>query len=101
MEDSTGTITNLTNIGEWATTTAGDSGYVRYDTTTIGDNHTWDSSGGWTTSQWPPPALEDATPEELSKIMKNLEVQVDINGILKKAKLSDLLKTGYLKLKQL
>lgn len=101
---STDTIT----IGQLGNTLQGNSSGLTwtYDgTTTQPDPGTFLSgSGSWTTgitgSQWPI-LLPEATKEEIQKIIKNQEVQIEINGEMKTCKLSDLLNTGYLTLKSL
>jgi hypothetical protein len=44
---------------------------------------------------------EKATKEELQKIMKNKEVQIEIDGVMKTCTLAELLETGYLTLKSI
>lgn len=68
--------------------------------TTTGINQPLTSTTTWTTGTWET-FYEEASKDELKKVMKNLEVQIELNGVMKKCKLSDLLDTGYLKLKVL
>ena len=67
-----------------------------YNTTTL-PNTTPSYGGTW---DWGP-VLNEASKEELQKIIKNQEVQIEINGEMKICKLADLLNTGYLTLKSI
>lgn len=59
------------------------------------------TTGTWNGTFSYPIEIPKATKDELKKIIKNTEVQIEIDGEMKTAKLSDLLETGYLKLKTL
>ena len=95
------TTTTTTNIG--SDLLIGDGTWATIGTTTnipsnvtSGSTLTWDgSSVAWSTF------VEDATKEELMKVIKNTEIQIEIKGVMKKCKLADLLDTAYLKLKAL
>ena len=69
-----------------------------YDGTTTTPINT--TTGTWQGASYPI-QIPEATKDELKKIIKNTEVQIEIDGVMKTAKLSDLLETGYLKLKTL
>lgn len=88
-----GTTTSPTAPATDQTVTIGGT-YGNFSGSTIYQN----ASGSW---QQFPIEFPKATKDELKKIIKNTEVQIEIDGETKIAKLSDLLETGYLKLKQL
>ena len=110
------TIHNDNTTSAAITTTAVIDAVRNNDTSTSVNALTWDSidnnltfnssgtavgviSPTWTYgSPWETPK---ATKEELQKIMKNKEVQIEIDGVMKTCKLSELLETGYLTLKTL
>jgi hypothetical protein len=95
-----------------STSVSGNSGLTwTYDGTTIGGsgstdqvlsgNGTWQTAPTWTGTTTFGNILAEASKEELQKIIKNQEVQIEINGEMKTCMLADLLNTGYLTLKSL
>lgn len=83
----------LTYSGDYST------GFNGYNTITL-PNSTSGYSNNDGTWNWGP-ILNEASKEELQKIIKNQEVQIEINGEMKTCKLADLLNTGYLTLKSI
>lgn len=95
--DSTTAWSDITTLGD---ITDGSGLTWTYDSATTHADLTngWQTDNG--TTSWTV-EIPKATKEELQKIIKNTAVQIEIDGVMKEAKLSDLLETGYLTLKTL